>query len=78
MDDLGARFKQEGGGSQIYDSMDVSKQDNQAGVKPKKLSPKSENWKQKYLLMKLERDNLKQENEKLLKKINRMKKKKDH
>ena len=77
MDDLGARFKQEGG-VPIYNNMESSKQVSQEGGKPKKLSPKSENWKQKYLLMKLERDNLKQENEKLLKKINRMKKKKDH
>ena len=47
------------------------------GARFKQLSPKSENWKKQYLLMKLERDNLKQENEKLLKKINRLKKKND-
>ena len=76
MEKLGARFKQEGG-FPIYNNMELTKQVSQEGGKPKKLSPKSENWKKQYLLMKLERDNLKQENEKLLKKINRLKKKND-
>ena len=67
MDKLGKRF-QEGGG--LYQDLKVSRQENKDGGG--KLSPRSNNWKQKYLEMKLERDNLKKDNSTLRKRIERL------
>jgi hypothetical protein len=67
MEQLNSRFKQEGGS--VYKEMNVSEQ--VGGRKSNKLSPKSENWKKKYLILKLERDNLKKENESLKKKLDK-------
>ena len=80
MDGLNSRFKQEGGN--VYQEMNVSKQGGGGGGggsahegggqgardKPI-LSPRSVNWKKKYLIVKMERDNLKKENESLRKKL---------
>lgn len=47
------------------------KNEQQSGGKIKeKLSPRSENWKKKYLEIKMERDNLLKENKKLKQKLN--------
>tara|TARA_B100001094_G_scaffold244848_1_gene241252 strand:- start:159 stop:368 length:210 start_codon:yes stop_codon:yes gene_type:complete len=66
MDRLEKRF-QEGGGP--YQQLDFSQENKGGGGK---LSPRSENWKQKYLEMKLERDNLKKENSTLKKRIQKL------
>ena len=67
MDKLEKRF-QEGGG--LYQELDFSRQENKGGGGQR--SPRSENWKQKYLEMKVERDNLKKENSTLKKRIQKL------
>ena len=71
METLNTRFKQVGGN--VYDSILIpEKKDSQVGGGK---SEKNSNWKKQYLLMKVERDNLKKENEKLKKEITKLKKK---
>ena len=63
MERLTQRFEQDGGN--LY-NLDLSMSDsNLEGGGTKKISPRSENWKKKYLEIKLERDNLLKENKKL-------------
>lgn len=63
MEQLTQRFDQDGGN--LY-NLDLSISDsNLEGGGGKKISPRSENWKKKYLEIKLERDNLLKENKKL-------------
>ena len=72
MENLEQRF-QSGGG--VYQKLNVKHSKlNQSGGG--KLSPRSENWKKKYLEMKNERDNLKQENSTLKNRIRKLKKNK--
>jgi hypothetical protein len=73
MDQLNQRFKQEGGN--VYDTISISEQklSQEGGGK----SEKNYNWKKQYLLMKVDRDNLKKENEKLQKQIINFKKNKE-
>jgi len=64
MEELHKRFEQTGG---LY-NYNFEKKDNaiqNGGKIEKDLSPRSENWKQKYLAIKRELDDLKKENEKL-------------
>ena len=71
METLNTRFKQEGGN--VYGSIVIpeNKESQEGGGKA---SAKDSNWKKQYLLMKVERDNLKKENEKLKKEITKLKK----
>tara|TARA_Y100000817_G_scaffold312301_1_gene305954 strand:+ start:4198 stop:4410 length:213 start_codon:yes stop_codon:yes gene_type:complete len=64
------RFKQTGG---AYSKVETK--ERPFNNKKKNLSPKSENWRKQYLLMKSERDNLQNENKKLKKKIRKLEKK---
>ena len=72
MDTFTQRFDNSQEGGEIYDfKMTEATEMDGGGKKPrKKLSPKSDNWRKKYLEMKVERDNLKQENISLKKKLN--------
>jgi len=71
MENLNARFKQVGG---VYNDLEVAQ--SGGGVKQTKLSPRSNNWKKKYLEIKLENDNLLKEKEILLRKIKKLEKNK--
>ena len=65
MDRLEKRFEQSGG--QLYDRMEITeKNEQEGGSHHHKLSPRSENWKKKFLELQLEHKKLKKEN-KLLK-----------
>jgi len=68
MDNFSKRFEQSGGS--LYE-LKLEKQDGQDGGGKDKLnlSPRSKNWKQKFLEMQSECKNLKAENIKLKKKI---------
>lgn len=70
MEDLNKRFKQEGGN--VYNTIPISgtKTSQEGGGKA---SAADYNWKKQYLLMKVERDNLKKENNKLKKEITKLK-----
>ena len=70
MEALELRFKQTGG---AYSKVETK--ERPFNNKKKNLSPKSENWRKQYLLMKSERDNLQNENKKLKKKIRKLEKK---
>ena len=71
MEALELRFKQTGG---AYQDIEINKKKQSGGGK--ELSPRSQNWKKQYLLMKSERDNLQNENNKLKKKIKKLEKNK--
>ena len=71
MEALELRFKQTGG---AYQDVEIDKKQQEGGGK--ELSPKSKNWKKQYLLMKLERDNLQTENNRLKKKLKKLEKNK--
>ena len=76
MENLNARFKQVGG---VYNDLEVAQSGGGGGgggVKQTKLSPRSNNWKKKYLEIKLENDNLLKEKEILLRKIKKLEKNK--
>ena len=62
MEALNKRFKQEGGN--VYGSIPILQKNNsqEGGGKS---SASDSNWKKQYLLMRVERDNLKKENTKL-------------
>jgi hypothetical protein len=68
MERLHTRFEQTGG---LYNYQFETKgnQVQQGGKVKKDLSVSSENWKKKYLEIKIERDDLKKENEKLKKQL---------
>jgi len=70
MDSFSKRFEQEGGN--LYnlekEKKEIDIQQDGGGNKVK-LSPRSENWKKKFLEIQLECKNLKAENKKLKKKI---------
>ena len=65
MEGLHTRFEQTGG---LYNYQFETKdnQDQQGGKIKKDLSVSNGNWKKKYLEIKIERDDLKKENEKLI------------
>ena len=67
MENLELRFKQTGG---AYKHIEINNKQQDGGGK--ELTPKSQNWKKQYLLMKSERDNLQNENNKLKKKIKKL------
>ena len=67
MENLNARFKQVGG---VYNNLEVNQ--SGGGMEETKLSPRSNNWKKKYLEIKLENDNLLKEKEILLRKIKKL------
>ena len=71
MDSFSKRFEQDGGN--LYDlklkETDI-KQDG--GGNKTKLSPRSENWKKKFLEIQLENKSLKAENKRLKKKIGKL------
>ena len=68
MDNFSKRFEQ--GGGTLYEQKLVKKDEYQDGGGNKtKLSPRSENWKLKFLEMQSECKTLKAENKKLKKKI---------
>ena len=70
MEQLTQRFDQDGG--KLY-NLDLSMSDsNLEGGGQNKLSPLSQNWKKKYLEIKLEKDNLLKENKKLKQKIKKL------
>ena len=74
MEGLHTRFEQTGG---LYNYQFETKenQNQQGGKVEKDLSVSSENWKKKYLEIKIERDSLKKENEQLKKEIQKLKNK---
>ena len=74
MEELHTRFEQTGG---LYNYQFETKDNKiqQGGKVKKDLSVSNENWKKKYLEIKIERDNLKKENEKLKKEIQKIKNK---
>jgi hypothetical protein len=71
MEGLHTRFEQTGG---LYNYQFETKDNKiqQGGKVKKDLSVSNENWKKKYLEIKIERDNLKKENEKLKKEIQKI------
>ena len=70
MEQLTQRFDQDGG--KLY-NLDLSMSDsNLEGGGQNKLSPLSQNWKKKFLEIKLEKDNLLKENKKLKQKIKKL------
>ena len=66
MDSFSKRFEQDGGNLYNLEKKEDIQQD---GGRKEKLSPRSENWKKKFLEIQLECKNLKAENKKLKKKI---------
>ena len=66
MDSFSKRFEQDGGN--LY-NLEKEEHIQQDGGGKEKLSPRSENWKKKFLEIQLECKNLKAENKKLKKKI---------
>lgn len=69
MENFTQRFNHSQEGGKMYNfTMDKTKRSQEGGEK-KKLSPSSENWKKKYLEMKIQRDNFKKENQILKKKL---------
>ena len=66
MDSFSKRFEQDGGNLYNLEKKEDIQQD---GGGKDKLSPRSENWKKKFLEIQLECKNLKAENKKLKKKI---------
>ena len=66
MDNFSKRFEQDGGS--LY-KLTLEDNDKQLEGGGKKLSPRSENWKKKFLEIQLECKNLKAENKKLKQKI---------
>jgi hypothetical protein len=71
MDSFSKRFEQDGGN--LYDlklKENDTKQDG--GGNKTKLSPRSENWKKKFLEIQLENKSLKAENKRLKKKIGKL------
>ena len=66
MEKLPERFQT---GGKLY-NYNLENDKQLGGEKSKKLSPKSDNWKKKYLEIKIERDNLLKENKKLKQKLN--------
>jgi len=69
MDNFSKRFEQDGGN--LY-NLEQKEDIQQGGRRKEKLSPRSENWKKKFLEMQLECKNLKAEKQKLIKKINNL------
>ena len=67
MESFNNRFEQEGGN--LYDLQNQNTNLKQQGGGKCKLSPRSQNWKKKYLEMKMKYDNLNDENKKLKKKL---------
>ena len=65
--DLEKRFNIKGGG--YYKKYDIQVNQSGGGDKKKYISPRSENWKKKYLLKKKECELLKKENSILKKKL---------
>ena len=74
MNDFRSRFEQNGGMYQNLNEESVL-QIGGSSKKNKDVSPTSENWKKKYLEIKMENDNLKKENKKLKIKIKHIEKK---
>lgn len=72
MDSFSKRFEQEGGNLYNLEKKEIDIQQDGGGKG--KLSPRSENWKKKYLEIQLECKNLKAENKKLKKKIKELEK----
>jgi len=66
MERLSERFQT---GGKLYNYNFESEKQSGGEIK-EKLSPRSENWKKKYLEIKKERDNLLKENKKLKEKLN--------
>lgn len=66
MERLSERFQT---GGKLYNYNFESEKQSGGEIK-EKLSPRSENWKKKYLEIKKERDNLLRENKKLKQKLN--------
>tara|TARA_Y100001970_G_C14188801_1_gene834123 strand:- start:813 stop:1055 length:243 start_codon:yes stop_codon:yes gene_type:complete len=78
MENLTKRFNnpQQGGDSIYHIQLNEKKTEMNGGGKSRKLSPCSENWKKKYLEMKINNENLKKENKRLTNENKRLKKKK--
>ena len=66
MERLSERFQT---GGKLY-NYNFENEKQSGGEIKEKLSPKNENWKKKYLEIKIERDNLLKENKKLKQKLN--------
>lgn len=66
MEKLPERFQT---GGKLY-NYNLKNDKQLGGEKTKIVSPKSDNWKKKYLEIKIERDNLLKENKKLKQKLN--------
>ena len=71
MDSFSKRFEQDGGN--LY-NLETKEDIQQDGGRKEKLSPRSENWKKKFLEIQLECKNLKAENKKLKNKIKELEK----
>ena len=71
MDSFSKRFEQDGGN--LY-NLETKEDIQQDGGRKDKLSPRSENWKKKFLEIQLECKNLKAENKKLKNKIKELEK----
>jgi len=65
MEGLSERFRQNGG---LYNYNFEEQSGGKKDISPK-LSPRSDNWKKKYLEIKIELENLKKDNEKLKKQL---------
>ena len=68
MERLSERFQN---GGKLY-NYNFENEKQSGGEIKEKLSPKNENWKKKYLEIKLEKDNLLKENKKLKQKIKKL------